>query len=263
VRGAVRVRGQVAHSVERLKVEFLKQMQAEERRVQEEMQAAARSLRVMILLSRLASCLLPAPVALPLPAPRALSLFPSAQFRQYVFPVRRRAREAERMTPVAHFSALNHAFPRPPHPLALRPPSPSAPPPTPQGMQRAHAQEHEAHQQRAEAVLRAAQEHFGRASDALAARAKDLEFRLAARESRPEDRERIAQLEREVAEKEYLCRRIVEEMKCFKAELQTRDAAGGGGGGGGGAGPAAPAPAAALRAGAAGGGRGSRASSKR
>ncbi len=50
MRGAARGGGQVAHSVERLKVEFLKQMQAEERRVQEEMQAAAGSLRIMMLL---------------------------------------------------------------------------------------------------------------------------------------------------------------------------------------------------------------------
>ena len=39
----------------------------------------------------------------------------------------------------------------------------------------------------------------------------------------PEDRERIVQLEKEVAEKEYLCKRIMEEMKYFKMELQHRD----------------------------------------
>lgn len=47
-------------------------------------------------------------------------------------------------------------------------------------------------------------------------RIKDLEYKLVTRESRPEDRERIAQLEKEVAEKEYLCKRIMEEMKYFK-----------------------------------------------
>lgn len=43
------------------------------------------------------------------------------------------------------------------------------------------------------------------------------------RESRAEDLERVAQLEKEVAEKEYLCKRIMEEMKYFKMELQQRD----------------------------------------
>ena len=36
-------------------------------------------------------------------------------------------------------------------------------------------------------------------------RNKDLEYTLVARESRPEDRERFALLEKVVAEKEYLC----------------------------------------------------------
>ena len=49
-------------------------------------------------------------------------------------------------------------------------------------------------------------------------RIKDLEYKLVTRESRPEDRERIAQLEKEVAEKEYLCKRIMEEMKYFKVK---------------------------------------------
>ena len=142
------------------------------------------------------------------------------------------------------------------------------PPPPPQALQRKHAQEHEAHQQRAEEVLRAAQAQFERANDALVARIKDLEFRLVARESRPEDRERILALEKEVAEKEYLCRRIMEEMKYFKMELQSRDQAAGGGGGGRGVGDAAPPPqpaaiTARLAATGSGGGRTSRTSSKR
>lgn len=52
-------------------------------------------------------------------------------------------------------------------------------------------------------------------------RIKDLEYKLVTRESRPEDRERIAQLEKEVAEKEYLCKRIMEEMKYFKVHFSA------------------------------------------
>ncbi len=50
-------------------------------------------------------------------------------------------------------------------------------------------------------VLRASQDQFEKANDSLIARIKELEFKLVTRESRPEDLERIAQLEKEVAEK--------------------------------------------------------------
>lgn len=54
-------------------------------------------------------------------------------------------------------------------------------------------------------------------------RIKELEFKLVTRESRPEDLERISQLERDVAEKEYLCKKVMEEMKYFKMELESKD----------------------------------------
>ena len=50
-------------------------------------------------------------------------------------------------------------------------------------------------------VLRASQDQFEKANDSLISRIKELEFKLVTRESRPEDLERIAQLEKEVAEK--------------------------------------------------------------
>mmetsp|Transcript_12262 Transcript_12262/g.29991 ORF Transcript_12262/g.29991 Transcript_12262/m.29991 type:complete len:837 (+) Transcript_12262:41-2551(+) len=92
-----------------------------------------------------------------------------------------------------------------------------------QAMQRKHKAEHQQYQDRAEQVLKASQEQFERANDAMIARVKELEFKLVTRESRPEDLERIVQLEKEVAEKEYLCKRIMEEMKYFKMELESRD----------------------------------------
>jgi len=143
-------------------------------------------------------------------------------------------------------------------------------------LQKKYTEEHAAFQERSEQVLRAAQEQFEGANNAMIARIKDLEFKLVTRgappppvlplprtqrgapalnppawsaESRAEDLERIAQLEKEVlayhassaclleflilvtepcfsqvAEKEYLCKRIMEEMKYFKMELQNRDA---------------------------------------
>ena len=50
-------------------------------------------------------------------------------------------------------------------------------------------------------MLRASQDQFEKANDSLISRIKELEFKLVTRESRPEDLERIAQLEKEVAEK--------------------------------------------------------------
>ena len=50
-------------------------------------------------------------------------------------------------------------------------------------------------------VLRASQDQFEKANNSLISRIKELEFKLVTRESRPEDLERIAQLEKEVAEK--------------------------------------------------------------
>jgi len=92
-----------------------------------------------------------------------------------------------------------------------------------QALQKKYQMEHNAFQERSESVLRAAQQQFEKANNAMIERIKDLEYKLVTRESRPEDRERIAQLEKEVAEKEYLCKRIMEEMKYFKMELQHRD----------------------------------------
>uniref|UniRef100_A0A6T8KJC2 Protein FAM184A/B N-terminal domain-containing protein n=1 Tax=Hemiselmis andersenii TaxID=464988 RepID=A0A6T8KJC2_HEMAN len=92
-----------------------------------------------------------------------------------------------------------------------------------QAMQSKHSAEHQEYQVRAEQVLKAAQEQFERANDAMIQRIKELEFKLVTRESRPEDLERISQLEKDVAEKEYLCKRIMEEMKYFKMELENRD----------------------------------------
>ena len=98
-----------------------------------------------------------------------------------------------------------------------------------QALQKKYQTEHVAFQVRSESVLRAAQQQFEKANNAMIERIKDLEYKLVTRESRPEDRERIAQLEKEVAEKEYLCKRIMEEMKYFKMELQHRDMPNGGG----------------------------------
>ena len=92
-----------------------------------------------------------------------------------------------------------------------------------QALQKKYQSEHNAFQERSESVLRAAQQQFEKANNAMIERIKDLEYKLVTRESRPEDRERIVQLEKEVAEKEYLCKRIMEEMKYFKMELQHRD----------------------------------------
>jgi hypothetical protein len=50
-------------------------------------------------------------------------------------------------------------------------------------------------------VLRASQDQFEKANNSLISRIKELEFKLVTRESRPEDLERITQLEKEVAEK--------------------------------------------------------------
>ena len=53
-------------------------------------------------------------------------------------------------------------------------------------------------------VLRASQDQFEKANNSLIARIKELEFKLVTRESRPEDLERITQLEKDVAEKVWL-----------------------------------------------------------
>ena len=92
-----------------------------------------------------------------------------------------------------------------------------------QSLQTKYQIDHSAFQDRSELILRASQQQFEKANDAMIERIKDLEYKLVTRESRPEDRERVSQLEKEVAEKEYLCKRIMEEMKYFKMELQHRD----------------------------------------
>ena len=92
-----------------------------------------------------------------------------------------------------------------------------------QSLQTKYQIDHSAFQERSELILRASQQQFEKANDAMIERIKDLEYKLVTRESRPEDRERVSQLEKEVAEKEYLCKRIMEEMKYFKMELQHRD----------------------------------------
>jgi hypothetical protein len=54
-------------------------------------------------------------------------------------------------------------------------------------------------------------------------RAAELQARLDARESRPEDLALIEQLKKAVREKDELVRRTYEEMKYFKLELQNRE----------------------------------------
>jgi hypothetical protein len=71
---------------------------------------------------------------------------------------------------------------------------------------------------KANAMMRESQDQFERANAAIVAKLKEMEYRWITR-----DAERIAHLEKEVHEKEFLCRRIMEEMKFFKLELQTRE----------------------------------------
>jgi hypothetical protein len=92
-----------------------------------------------------------------------------------------------------------------------------------QAMQSKHQAEHQEYQAKAEQVLKSSQEQFERANDSMIQRIKELEFKLVTRESRAEDLERIAQLEKDVAEKEYLCKKVMEEMKYFKMELENKD----------------------------------------
>eukprot|EP00960_Hanusia_phi_P032364 749816-Hanusia_phi.AAC.4 len=88
-----------------------------------------------------------------------------------------------------------------------------------EALKQKHAEEEKSIKDRSETILRAAQKEFETANNAMIERIKDLEYKLVTRESRPEDREKIVQLEKEVAEKEYLCKRIMEEMKYFKRVL--------------------------------------------
>jgi hypothetical protein len=76
---------------------------------------------------------------------------------------------------------------------------------------------------KANAMMRESQDQFERANAAIVAKLKEMEYRWITRDARPEDQERISHLEKEVHEKEFLCRRIMEEMKFFKLELQTRE----------------------------------------
>jgi len=76
---------------------------------------------------------------------------------------------------------------------------------------------------KANAMMRESQDQFERANAAIVSKLKEMEYRWITRDARPEDAERIVHLEKEVHEKEFLCRRIMEEMKFFKLELQTRE----------------------------------------
>ena len=86
-----------------------------------------------------------------------------------------------------------------------------------------YQQQHNDFQDRSEAVLAEARKEFEQTNLALVQRMKELEFKLVTRESRPEDVERIKFLEKEIAEKDFLARKIMEELKFFKAEAAARD----------------------------------------